>query len=34
MNRKKTICPWYDGAALDAARFHAGAFPDSERVAV
>jgi predicted 3-demethylubiquinone-9 3-methyltransferase (glyoxalase superfamily) len=26
---KNTICLWYDGAALDAARFYADTFPDS-----
>lgn len=26
---KNTICLWYDGAALDAARFYAATFPDS-----
>ena len=26
---KNTICLWYDGAALDAARFYAQTFPDS-----
>lgn len=26
---KNTICLWYDGAALDAARFYAETFPDS-----
>ncbi len=29
MTRKNTICLWYDGAALDAARFYARTFPDS-----
>lgn len=29
MNRKNTICLWYDGTALDAARFYADTFPDS-----
>jgi 2-polyprenyl-6-hydroxyphenyl methylase/3-demethylubiquinone-9 3-methyltransferase len=29
MNRKNTICLWYDGTALDAARFYAETFPDS-----
>lgn len=29
MVRKNTICLWYDGAALDAARFYAETFPDS-----
>ncbi len=26
---KNTICLWYDGTAVDAARFYAGTFPDS-----
>jgi len=29
MANKNTICLWYDGAALDAARFYADTFPDS-----
>jgi len=29
MTSKNTICLWYDGAALDAARFYAETFPDS-----
>ncbi|QJE01897.1 VOC family protein [Massilia forsythiae] len=29
MVSKNTICLWYDGAALDAARFYAETFPDS-----
>ncbi len=29
MTKKNTICLWYDGAALDAARFYAETFPDS-----
>jgi predicted 3-demethylubiquinone-9 3-methyltransferase (glyoxalase superfamily) len=29
MTPKNTICLWYDGAALDAARFYAETFPDS-----
>ena len=29
MARKNTICLWYDGTALDAARFYAETFPDS-----
>ena len=29
MISKNTICPWYEGAALDAARFYAETFPDS-----
>ncbi len=29
MTRKNTIRLWYDGAALDAARFYARTFPDS-----
>ena len=27
--QKNTICLWYDGTAMDAARFYAGTFPDS-----
>ena len=27
---RNTICLWYDGGALDAARFYAGTFPDSQ----
>ena len=30
MPSKNTICLWYDGAALDAARFYAATFPDSK----
>lgn len=30
MISKNTICLWYDGDALDAARFYAQTFPDSE----
>jgi predicted 3-demethylubiquinone-9 3-methyltransferase (glyoxalase superfamily) len=26
---KNTICLWYDGTALDAAKFYAETFPDS-----
>jgi hypothetical protein len=26
---KNTICLWYDGTAMDAARFYAETFPDS-----
>jgi 2-polyprenyl-6-hydroxyphenyl methylase/3-demethylubiquinone-9 3-methyltransferase len=29
MTSKNTICLWYDGNALDAARFYAETFPDS-----
>src|SRR5690554_3558849 len=29
MNSKNRICLWYDGTALDAARFYAETFPDS-----
>ena len=29
MGHKNTICLWYDGAALHAARFYAETFPDS-----
>jgi hypothetical protein len=29
MGNKNTICLWYDGTALDAARFYAETFPDS-----
>lgn len=29
MNSKNRICLWYDGAALDAARFYAETLPDS-----
>jgi predicted 3-demethylubiquinone-9 3-methyltransferase (glyoxalase superfamily) len=29
MPRKNTICLWYEGTALDAARFYAETFPDS-----
>ncbi|MFM2054915.1 MAG: hypothetical protein RL456_2952 [Pseudomonadota bacterium] len=29
MARKNTICLWYDGSALEAARFYAATFPDS-----
>ena len=29
MANKNTICLWYDGAALDAARFYAETFPNS-----
>ncbi|MBV6821978.1 VOC family protein [Pseudomonas sp. PD9R] len=34
MLSKNTICLWYDGDALDAARFYAATFPDSAVVAV
>lgn len=34
MVSKNTICLWFDGDALDAARFYAGTFPDSEVKAV
>jgi len=29
MANKNTICLWYDGTAMDAARFYAETFPDS-----
>jgi predicted 3-demethylubiquinone-9 3-methyltransferase (glyoxalase superfamily) len=29
MTSKNTICLWYEGGALDAARFYAATFPDS-----
>ena len=29
MNAKNTICIWYDGTAVEAARFYARTFPDS-----
>ena len=29
MVSKNTICLWYDGTALEAARFYAATFPDS-----
>ena len=29
MNSKNTICIWYEGGALDAAKFYAETFPDS-----
>jgi 2-polyprenyl-6-hydroxyphenyl methylase/3-demethylubiquinone-9 3-methyltransferase len=34
MTAKNTICLWYDRAALEAARFYAATFPDSEVKAV
>lgn len=34
MTSKNTICLWYDGAAVDAARFYAETFPDSHVGAV
>ncbi|MGE0653455.1 MAG: VOC family protein [Alphaproteobacteria bacterium] len=34
MNAKNTICLWYDGTALEAARFYAETFPDSSVDAV
>ena len=34
MPAKNTICLWYDGTALDAARFYAETFPDSAVEAV
>ena len=34
MNKKNTICLWYDKDAEDAARFYAATFPDSEVTAV
>lgn len=30
MISKNTVCLWYDGGALEAARFYAATFPDSE----
>jgi len=29
MTKKNTVCVWYDGTALDAAKFYAKTFPDS-----
>ena len=34
MTNRNTICLWYDGTAVDAARFYADTFPDSEVGAV
>jgi hypothetical protein len=34
MNRKNTICLWFDKDAHEAARFYAATFPDSEVTAV
>ena len=34
MNSKNTICLWYDGTALDAAKFYAETLPDSAVEAV
>ena len=34
MPHKNTICLWFDGAALEAARFYAATFPDSSVEAV
>lgn len=34
MTHKNTICLWFDGAALDAARFYAATFPNSSVEAV
>ena len=34
MTPKNTICLWYDGTALDAARFYAATFPESSVQAV
>jgi predicted 3-demethylubiquinone-9 3-methyltransferase (glyoxalase superfamily) len=34
MTSKNTICLWYDGTAVDAARFYAETFPDSSVAAV
>ncbi|MEG0186267.1 MAG: VOC family protein, partial [Stenotrophomonas sp.] len=34
MAHKNTICVWYDTGALEAARFYAKTFPDSEVTAV
>jgi predicted 3-demethylubiquinone-9 3-methyltransferase (glyoxalase superfamily) len=34
MTPRNTVCIWYDGTALDAARFYAATFPDSRVGAV
>ena len=34
MTPKNTICLWFDKSAVDAARFYAATFPDSEVTAV
>jgi len=34
MKPKNTICLWFDKDALEAARFYAATFPDSEVTAV
>ncbi len=34
MTPRNTICLWYDGTALDAARFYAATFPDSSLGAI
>ena len=34
MDSRNTICLWYDGTALDAARFYAETFPESSVGAV
>ena len=34
MTPRNTICLWYDGSALDAARFYATTFPDSSLGAI
>ena len=34
MHAKNTVCLWYDGAALDAARFYAETFPNSSAGAI
>ena len=34
MTAKNTVCLWYDGTALDAARFYASTFPDSSVAAI
>jgi predicted 3-demethylubiquinone-9 3-methyltransferase (glyoxalase superfamily) len=34
MKPKNTVCLWYDGTALEAARFYAATFPDSRVEAV
>ncbi|AKS09816.1 VOC family protein [Pseudomonas trivialis] len=33
MNRKNTLCLWYNGTALEAATFYADTFPDSQESA-
>lgn len=34
MVSKNTVCLWYDGTALEAAKFYAETFPDSAVTAV